>query len=215
LKSTNRRPGLRRAACVLIGVLVLLPGCPSPSFRYVLLEEPVVIRAKGDFVHEGTGIVFPWAVAGFIRAEVDRYDADGHDVGAHYKCYRPKAGANPGSPFATISIYVYPALENDREHLDRIAREIRKQHADVRCIRKGPGAFALGGRTLEGWTLRHELRDPAVIGYEDRTSRTMLVRLDGTGTPDWFLKYRITWATDRTPEVEPEVERFLEKLTIP
>ncbi len=199
----------------VLAALLFLAGCPVSSLEYVPLDKPLRLEPKGDFVHEGTGIVFPWAVEGFIRSEVVQYDVDGYEVGVHYKCIRSKQGEYPGTPFAVVSVHAYPAWVDDEVHLEGVEQGIRDAHSDVRCIQKGRSEVSLGGREFTGFTMRHEFRDPSFLGKVDRSSRTILVRQKDRRTVDWFLKYRITWSRDRTEEVEPAVEKFLAGLRIP
>ena len=62
--------------------LLFLAGCPTTNFHYEPLESPRRLEPKGDFAHPETGILFPWSLDGFVRAEVFQHDVDGHDVAA-------------------------------------------------------------------------------------------------------------------------------------
>ncbi|MEN8152309.1 MAG: hypothetical protein ABFS86_21000 [Planctomycetota bacterium] len=210
-----RSPLGRIFAGVLAGLLLLVAGCPTSTFHYTPLDRPERIEPKGDYVHAGTGIVFPWSLEGFVRSDMRKYDVDGHEIEVHYKCFRPKEGAVAGAPFAVVSVYVYPAWGDDEAHADEVDQSIRDGHEDVTCLQKGRNAVSLGGREYTGITMRHEYRDRSFLGHVDRSSRTILVRLEERRYPDWFVKYRMSWPRDRTEEVEPLVEKFLAAFSIP
>jgi hypothetical protein len=76
-------------------------GVNDPWPAYVR-TKPSPLRVSGDYVHEGTGLVFPVNAGPFVRDKIMRFDNDGLDIAANYQLpntYRQKI---------LVSVYLYP-----------------------------------------------------------------------------------------------------------
>lgn len=87
----------------------LLFGLPLVAIPPLAAAQTAVDNPPDPYVHVQTGMAFPATVAGAIRHQVDRYNADGSDMGFGYQVVRD------GRMVAYLSIFVYPAptLDND------------------------------------------------------------------------------------------------------
>ncbi len=120
----------------VLPVLLMLCGCPA-------LRQPEPIHAKGPYVHEPSGMIFPETVGSFRRDRVLRYDTAGRNVSAGYNLDRL------GSAIAA-TVYVYPApvdvkilpipsISGPREDIvliffDLLKDEIREAHPDAELV---------------------------------------------------------------------------------
>lgn len=76
-------------------------GLNDPWPTYVR-TAPFPVRVSGDYVHEGTGLVFPVNAGPFVRDKIMQFDGDGLDIAANYELpstHRQKV---------LVSVYVYP-----------------------------------------------------------------------------------------------------------
>jgi len=147
------------------------------------------VEAKGPYVHDETGAVFPLRVGEFRRSDVYRYDRQGRDVSAGYDLATPEGRL-------VVTVYIYPANaappgarteQCDRE-FDSVKAAIREQH------RSSP--------TEEGPALAIPGTEPA---RRHRAAYRLSVKFDGAVQAvrseahlycyvggDWFVKYRVT-----------------------
>lgn len=79
----------RLAACGLMAALTAPAHGQAPEY----LDTPLPIPAAGDYVHDGSGMVFPVAVGPWQRIELQRFDRDALDVAGSYWLTQPDGGA--------------------------------------------------------------------------------------------------------------------------
>mgnify|MGYP000228706764 CR=1 FL=1 len=76
-------------------------GLNDPWPDYVR-RTPFPVRASGDYVHEGTGLVLPVTAGPFVRERIMQFDDEGLDIAASYEM------PNTHRQKILVSVYVYP-----------------------------------------------------------------------------------------------------------
>jgi hypothetical protein len=130
------------------------PATGSPTARIVsvpstTLDKSVPIRVDGVYRHPIGTIDFPEKAAGFARSNIDRYDAEGNDVGVHYRRFWVDAQLLFR---AEASVFVYPwrntgAADFDRQFEFEI-RSIRDAQGEIREVRRVDSDARHGGNDV-------------------------------------------------------------------
>jgi len=79
----------------------------------VISQTPIIPKKadiKGDYVHAGTGAIFPESIDDFSRRDIWYFDDEKTNAGVNY------IRVMPGEK-ATLSLYVYPAGDADEDRL--------------------------------------------------------------------------------------------------
>jgi hypothetical protein len=116
---------------ISIPVFAALPLCAA--------AQTAIDNPPDPYIHVQTGMAFPATVSGAVRHQVNRYNADGSDIGIGYQVVRG------GKMVAYLSIFVYPArpLDSDtpgeRQRAcaalsDGIKRDILSHEADAKLV---------------------------------------------------------------------------------
>ena len=197
------------AAAVLV-----LCGCPSVPMRPLAHSEPVAVR--GAYVHSGSRITMPESVAGFQRATVLRYDADGLDVSSAYNF------ANAAYEIAA-TVYVYPApslvsigsppevVAGAKAHLteeefERRKQEIQRAHPGATLIEQRDTVRAESGRSYPGKLAVFEYQ--GVFAGSKMALRSHLYVFCYVGGK-WAVEYRFTRPTGQ--DADRKIQEFIEK----
>lgn len=200
----------------VLPVLLMLCGCPASRTP---LPQPVRASAKGPYVHEGSGMIFPEAVGDFRRGSIFQYDTAGHDVSAGYNLLRL------GSAIAA-TVYVYPApvdvkifpiprIAGPSEPLvwlsfDRVKKEIRAVHPDAELIGEGKVTVTQGDVSKSAYHAVFRFGQPTPYGRQMFLSEAYLF-VHGK----WFIKYRITYLEAYRKRCVQDAKQFVEGLKWP
>jgi hypothetical protein len=179
-----------------------------------LIPPPAQVAAPGDYVHEGTGIVFPEVVGDFQRVDVTEFDDSRSGVSVGY---------NPSDPDDPIilTIFVYPdqeilsigsvpdAVEQGLDALafDSAKAEISAVSPWLTFVRDDEVVLA-NPYEHTGLRATYEASDESGGGADKLVSELYLF-----GIGDWLVKYRVAYV--ESPEAVVRVRDFMEALHLP
>jgi hypothetical protein len=204
-----------------IGVLFItllaltLCGCPpriSSLPAYVDLEEPEPIDVTGDYVHPHTGVTFPPTHAEFKRVNVTKYDEHALDVSIGYDLYR-EGIETPGFALVNLTAYVYPSRGPIENELAGIGEYILAEYNQPREVDAGEVVIPNSGRELEGLWSHYTFTLLTPVGPVGRETETFLFPMKYRGFA-FTVKYRISYPSDLSEEVGPEIRSFIEELRL-
>jgi hypothetical protein len=172
------------------------------------------MNAKGPWTHAPSGLVFPAGAKGWMRVALDRYDAEGNDVGVGYKTMWL---TDKGAVWSDATIFVYPALLGPdgketplAEQFEGEVNEVRKAHDEVREIRRGVTEASYGARAVQvkfaEFSFRLEIRGAPM----DAGSCVVAFR-----SPPWHVTYRLTYPRQHRERFVAAFERLLSALGLP
>jgi hypothetical protein len=130
------------------------------------------------YANAQAGVRFPAQVQGIDRKKIVVYSREGPDAGFHYQ------GAlemNGGRCNATISVYVYPAKEDDAVHFDGVVAAITTKNPEARAASGLVDLTPAYGGPVRQATLSNQVNGVAV---------DEMVSLSRRGP--WFVKFRTT-----------------------
>ena len=175
-----------RALLGRIGLFVALAS--TLAAREGPKNAPSNSSGDRDYVHRGTGVVFPAKAPGFTRTDVTRFDKAGDDVGASY-------AAAPGF-VATAYSYPMPPHPRARAAFAGAQAEIRQTHPGARLLREDAGRDG---------SLRAEY-ELTLRGGGGAPLRSQLLVFSKGG---WLLKYRATYPAAARREGEEHLRAIM------
>jgi hypothetical protein len=205
-----------RFALVLALIPVLAACHDLHTVPSTHLAEPVHVDVPDVYVHSGSGITFAAKAGGFARTDVSRYDAEGNDVGVHYRRF----GKDSVALFRTeATLFVYPSMhradgseQTFDEQFDGEVREIRsnRHYGGVREVRRADSDAARAGRAVHVRAAEFTYQ-----GDEKLANQTMVTILAAYLDGPWH----VTCRADFPPQVRDEclagVEELLAALELP
>ena len=208
----------KRFFTVVIWLLLLLLGCAAD--RAALGAEPTEIEAKGRYVHEPSGMVFPQAVLDFKRVQIFRYDKEGRDVSAGYNLER--------DDFVIIAtVYVYPMPSDVRDvpvpasgkpsaeavavnwalHFEEVKKAVMMAHPDATLLKADEVKVTQGKVTKSGLHALFRFAQPTPDGQQMVRSEAYLFTHG-----KWFIKYRLTYPEAHAEQSVKDIKAFMETL---
>ena len=182
--------------------LAALGICQAARAEYY--NEPRELDIMGSYTQSASGMVFPEAVAGFMRNGIVRYNSEGSDEEVDYLLDMP--GKEVG-----ISLYVYPVPANLGEELAKaLPRDdlypALLMFSEQLFTDEEQGIYQVhpGADVLEEKRVSHDQPGISYPGYmaafryrEEFFGKTQRVRSELHLFPlvgkSWMVKYRITY----------------------
>lgn len=192
------------------------PAAPRTRPKSTSLAERVDERVSGTWTHEPSGYVFPANAKGWGRVGVDRYDAEGNDVGVGYKTIR---GGDVPHVWGDATIYVYPSMLGPSgaemslaEQFDGEVGAIRdkQSYSDVRELRRSAADASRAGRPVHVLVAELSFRL-----HEGRTSTLVGSVIAAFRDPPWHVTYRLTFPLKRRDEYVAAFDELLGALGLP
>ena len=203
-----------RVTILVAMVLALLICCP------VQTNGITSIHVRGNYRHQGFGMIFPESIGALKRVQITEFSPDGKDVGVGYNLI------SLISPIA-ITVYVYPApslmpassppdvAEMDRarlfqNHLNELKREILAASPSAKITADDDFSIMMGGQSYKGRKVTFQLFYNFDGRLQDSISQLYLFQ-NGT----WLIKYRATYPKQTAITSEAAVVDFINKLVWP
>ena len=175
---------------------------PSPPATATAPSKgPTRLQPPGTYTQSFTGVEFPLRVGSFSRTGVDRYDAEGRDVGATYRKL-----ANGGAVINLTTVFSYPmparlAAGGVRAAFDDARTALIANKKNARLVREGTYRAPDGTSALFA-----ENAYQMVTGKRVSPVRAVLYLFESDG---WLLEFRVTYLESRAREGVAETEAFM------
>ena len=164
-------------------------------------KGPTRLQPPGAYTHAFTGVEFPLRVGNFSRSTVDRYDAEGRDIGV---TYRKMAGGGAVVNVTTVFSYPLPprlASGGVRAVFDDARSAIVANKKNARLVRDGTYRAPDGSSALYA-----EYAYQMVTGKKESPVRSLLYLFESEG---WLLEFRVTYLDSRARDGAAETESFM------
>ena len=199
-----------RALALSIALLCLSACRSSEPQATTKPDSPVPLELSGTYVHEGSGIAFPAAAAGFVRVAPKRYDRDGKDVGIGYRRFWTDTAIFR----AEATIFVFPVPDGLESSLDgefeRVVDAARKDKDEFREVRRAATEGEHSRRSVSVRAAEFTFR-----GAEDKGGQAMVtIRASFLHSP-WEVTYMLTVPQLRRDVCLAGFEELLRELDLP
>ncbi len=178
------------------------------------MPDPQPLELVGVYVHEGSGLSFPEAAAGFQRVVPKRYDVEGNDVSIGYRRTWTDGAALWR---AEVTIFVFPRyFKRDgspmppEEQFEGEVAALRKGKAEVREVRRVEAPGTCAGRAVAVKTAEFEFRGGPEMG-----GQLLATLLTGMAIDPWRVTYRVTVPAIRRDDALAGVDELLDALSLP
>ncbi len=211
--------------CFVALLILVTWGCDIDTIEedevYEPIQKPEKVKASGVYVHQPSGIQFPERMVGLKRVTILRYDKNGFDVSANYD---PQSGLKT----RRLSIYVFPDPETHRlrmlghrvnlgpeelaskleKRFQRTKNDITKKYSGLKMVGEGRSTL-YEGKTGKRVTYSKE-RNALGRTFELLTETHLFLSKKG-----WFLKYRITYPSERKEKVREKLKNVATQMAFP
>jgi hypothetical protein len=155
-----------------------------------------------DYVHTYTGFTFPPKIAAFDRTKVTPFNPERSDIEVDYD----------NSPYTVrASVYVYPATAPLKTHYEECREGVVRVHPDAKLLNESQLTFDKAGTTYHGFAALFSFRDK-FVGEKPQNllSKLIVFRRD-----DYYILYRISYASSDRADAERQIADFLARLAWP
>ena len=165
----------------------------------------------GTYVHAATGFRFPATIGEFHRAQIEKYNPEGTDVGVGYNVYSADKQIA-----VTVFVYPAPAVQGSAkaaacgEQFRSVKSDIEHAHPGARLVQETGMPSPMPGRRETGQRAVYDFSG-VFAGIEQplRSEADLFCYVAGR----WFIAYRTT--APAKLNYQPDLIRFQRLLTWP
>jgi hypothetical protein len=190
-------------------IALLLALAPFPALLAASPPTPpAVASTSAEFVHAPTGMVLPAKLGRFERTRVQRYTADGSDMGASYGLRRDDHRMN-------VTVTIFPSdtrrAKTCRDEFIAAYEGVTARNAQVRVDEMKPVKAPPGHPQAEGYIAAFDEGDG--VFDNERIALKGEIRLYCLPGGKWLVQYRATWPGEES--MPSAYKRFLRELAWP